>query len=60
MLKEMANEEQLAEFEKIRDADFSYEIPGLARFRVNAHFQRARHGGHGHPVIKDKVPPSRT
>src|SRR5213076_685921 len=27
-------------FEKLRDADFSYEIAGVGRFRVNAHYQR--------------------
>jgi twitching motility protein PilT len=27
-------------FEQHRDADFSYEIPGIGRFRVNAHYQR--------------------
>src|SRR5688572_17227691 len=27
-------------FEQHRDADFSYEIPGVGRFRVNAHYQR--------------------
>src|SRR5882724_7671363 len=37
----MQNSEKRWEaFEKLRDADFSYEIPGLARFRVNAHYQR--------------------
>ena len=40
LLKEMIDERRLAEFEKHRDSDFSYEIPGLARFRVNAHYQR--------------------
>src|SRR5690242_20561408 len=34
------NEKRWADFEQKRDADFSYEIPGLARFRVNAHYQR--------------------
>jgi twitching motility protein PilT len=34
------SEKRWAEFEEKRDADFSYEIPGLARFRVNAHYQR--------------------
>jgi len=38
--KGMMNEKRWAEFEEKRDADFSYEIPGLSRFRVNAHFQR--------------------
>jgi twitching motility protein PilT len=40
LLKEMANEKRMAGFEELRDADFSYEIPGVARFRVNAHYQR--------------------
>jgi twitching motility protein PilT len=38
--KEMMNDKRWAEFEDKRDSDFSYEIPGLSRFRVNAHFQR--------------------
>jgi twitching motility protein PilT len=38
--KEMMNEKRWTEFEEHRDSDFSYEIPGLSRFRVNAHFQR--------------------
>src|SRR5438045_2806692 len=40
LAKEMMNEKRWAEFEEHRDADFSYEIPGLSRFRVNAHYQR--------------------
>jgi len=40
MVKEMINEKRIESFMERRDADFSYEIPGLARFRVNAHFQR--------------------
>jgi twitching motility protein PilT len=34
------NEKRWAAFEELRDADFSYEIPGVSRFRVNAHYQR--------------------
>src|SRR5207237_8174097 len=34
------NEKRWAAFEELRDSDFSYEIPGIARFRVNAHYQR--------------------
>src|SRR5919107_1778014 len=34
------NETRWAHFEQNRDADFSYEIPGVGRFRVNAHYQR--------------------
>jgi twitching motility protein PilT len=40
----MAGEEQMAIFKKIKDSDFSYEIPGLGRFRVNAHSQRSTLG----------------
>src|SRR5437764_1424227 len=40
LLKEILHDKRLAEFEEKRDADFSYEIPGLGRFRVNAHYQR--------------------
>jgi twitching motility protein PilT len=38
--KELLGEKRWEEFEKKRDFDFSYEIPGLGRFRVNAHYQR--------------------
>jgi twitching motility protein PilT len=38
--KEMMNDNRWAEFQEKRDSDFSYEIPGLSRFRVNAHYQR--------------------
>jgi twitching motility protein PilT len=40
LLKHMVDEKRLAELEARRDADFSYEIKGLNRFRVNAHYQR--------------------
>jgi twitching motility protein PilT len=40
LAKEMMDEKRWAEFEEMRDSDFSYEIPGVSRFRVNAHFQR--------------------
>ncbi len=56
MLKHMANEENLKIFEKIRDADFSYEIPGLGRFRVNAHLQRMT-VGIALRAIKTDIPP---
>src|SRR6266542_3055039 len=38
--KDIMNEKRWGEFEEHRDSDFSYEIPGVGRFRVNAHFQR--------------------
>jgi twitching motility protein PilT len=40
LLKEILPEKRWADFEVRRDADFSYEIPGVGRFRVNAHYQR--------------------
>jgi twitching motility protein PilT len=40
LAKEMMDEKRWGEFEEHRDADFSYEIPGTSRFRVNAHYQR--------------------
>ena len=40
LLKEMLPEHRWADFEIKRDADFSYEIRDLGRFRVNAHYQR--------------------
>src|SRR5688500_16816146 len=41
LCKEIVNNEtRWQHFEKQRDADFSYEIPGVGRFRVNAHYQR--------------------
>ncbi len=56
MVKQMASEEQLKHFSRIKDADFSYEIPGIARFRVNCH--RQRHSvGVTMRLIKEKIPP---
>ncbi|HYO10134.1 MAG TPA: PilT/PilU family type 4a pilus ATPase, partial [Tepidisphaeraceae bacterium] len=34
------DEKRWKEFQEKRDSDFSYAIPGLSRFRVNAHYQR--------------------
>ena len=39
-LKEIASPEVLAEFEENGEADFSYELKGVSRFRVNAFKQR--------------------
>jgi len=55
MLKQMASEEQMKVFEKIKDVDFSYEVPGLGRFRVNAHKQR-NSVGISLRAIKTEVP----
>src|SRR3954463_1527581 len=40
LLRQMIDEKRWAEFQEKRDSDFSYEIPGVSRFRVNAHYQR--------------------
>ncbi len=40
LAREMMNDKRWAGFEEKRDSDFSYEIPGVSRFRVNAHYQR--------------------
>ncbi len=56
MMEHLAGDAHIARFEKIKDTDFSYQIPGVGRFRVNAHQQR-------HTVaialraIKEKIPP---
>ncbi len=56
MLRQMAGEEQMERFDQQKDSDFSYEIEGLCRFRVNAHMQR--HGvGIALRAIKDEIPP---
>ena len=43
-------------FDKQQDADFSYEVKGLGRYRVNAHSQRGTLGITMR-TIKSKVPP---
>ena len=55
MLESMCKEEHLKRFEKTKDIDFSYEIPGVARFRVNVHLQK-RAIGIALRLIKEKVP----
>jgi twitching motility protein PilT len=40
MLKDILAEQRIAAFQEKRDADFSHELPGFGRFRVNAHYQR--------------------
>ncbi|HZL37356.1 MAG TPA: type IV pilus twitching motility protein PilT [Tepidisphaeraceae bacterium] len=56
LAREMMNDKRWAEFEEKRDSDFSYEIPGLSRFRVNAHYQRNT-VALSIRVINDKVRP---
>jgi len=56
MIENMLNKEQLLVFEQQRDVDYSYEIGGLARYRVNAH-QHREGTAMALRVIKTKVPP---
>ncbi len=56
IFREMAPKEAVEIFDRNKDADFSYEIPGLARYRVNAHLQRGS-VGLAMRMIKTKVPP---
>ena len=42
--RDMVAAEQFSRFEKQKDLDFSYEVEGLARYRVNAHLQRGAVG----------------
>jgi twitching motility protein PilT len=56
MFDEMAPEESRAHFDRNKDADFSYEVPALARYRVNAHMQRGS-VGLAMRMIKTHVPP---
>ncbi|MCE7968958.1 MAG: type IV pilus twitching motility protein PilT [Leptolyngbya sp. PLA3] len=56
MFRQMASEEAQGIFDRQKDADFSYEVPGLSRYRVNAHMQRGR-VGMALRSIKTRVPP---
>ena len=56
LLKEILPEKRWADFEERRDADFSYEIAGVGRFRVNAHYQRTSIAM-AFRTINDKVRP---
>ena len=56
MLQELVSERRFEEFLQKRDIDFSAEVPGKGRFRVNAHFQRGNIAI-AFRTIMDKVPP---
>lgn len=56
MLKQMAGEDQMRVFDKVKDSDFSFEMEGLGRYRVNAHKQRDT-VGMALRAIKTKIPP---
>ena len=55
-LREMAGDDHLKVFDKIKDSDFSFEVPGLGRYRVNAHMQR-NSIGISMRTIKTEIPP---
>ena len=40
MLREMLSDQRCQQFQQRRDLDFSTEVAGKGRFRVNAHYQR--------------------
>ena len=42
LVNQMAYEDAQVQLEKERSADFSFEMPGRARFRVNAFYERGR------------------
>ena len=54
-LEQMTNEGQRNRFEQQQDLDFSYEVPNLNRFRVNAHRQRGS-VAMAMRAIKEEVP----
>ncbi|MHC5022415.1 MAG: type IV pilus twitching motility protein PilT [Planctomycetota bacterium] len=56
VLREIMTEIQLDRFQKEKDLDFSYAVPELGRYRVNAHMQRGT-VGMAMRAIKTKVPP---
>lgn len=56
ILAGMTNEHQRRHFEQNLDLDFSYEIAGFRRYRVNAHMQRGM-VGMAMRAIRTKVPP---
>jgi len=55
-LHAVINDTQKRMFDETGDLDFSYEIEGLCRYRVNAHRQRG-HVGMAMRAIKSNVPP---
>ncbi len=55
-LSQMVSEAQMKRFEDEKDLDFSYEVQGLSRYRVNAHYQRGTIGL-SMRAIKSDVPP---
>ena len=64
ILEQVLTPKQREEFGKVREIDFAFGVPGLARFRANFYYQRGtvamaiRHVPLGVPAIEDlKLPP---
>ncbi len=55
-LVSMVTKDQFDRFEREKDLDFSFEVQGVNRYRVNAHYQRGT-VGLAMRVIKSQVPP---
>jgi twitching motility protein PilT len=55
LLREIAPEDKLREFEASGDVDFGYEIKGLGRFRVN-YFRQMRGMSAAFRVVPERVP----
>ncbi|HNL23793.1 MAG TPA: ATPase, T2SS/T4P/T4SS family, partial [Pseudomonadales bacterium] len=54
LIYEIMNDKQRRDFEEFLETDFSFEVPGLARFRVNA-FNQNRGAGAVFRTIPSKV-----
>jgi twitching motility protein PilT len=54
--EQMASKETQEMFDRAKDADFSFQLDGLARYRVNCHMQRGA-AALAMRMIKNKVPP---
>lgn len=54
LVYEVMNDKQRKDFEELLETDFSFEVPGLARFRVNA-FNQNRGAGAVFRTIPSKV-----
>ncbi len=55
-LMEMTNDAQQKRYDEVQDLDFSYQVEGICRYRVNAHMQRGM-CAMALRAIKTKVPP---
>ena len=56
ILQQMVPAELVREFDREKDLDFSYQVDGIGRYRVNAHMQRGALG-FALRTIKTEVPP---